>query len=198
MSDVEATMILILLFLPILIAFWGRIVSKQTTELDTPSVKPDLFDLQALETYPHRPFSQSGKYHMTMGLRKLDVENWLTVDKNYMTQHRIRAGLLADKKMRVLQCLPGSEDACVEVLDLIVDYLTRKYPAMYQVFEGADSIQKIRNTETGEDFGLKPPFQDMGPLEIAARLVCEDISLLKKCSDGGEHHLYISTIEQCQ
>lgn len=189
-------MIFILLLLPIFIAFWRRIVSKRTTELDTPSVKPDLFNLQALEPYPHRPFSQSRKYHMTMGLRRLVVENWLTVDKNYMTQHQIRAGLLADKKIKVLQCLPGSEDACVEVLDLIVDYLTRKYPAMYQILEGADNMKKIRNTETGEDFGLGPPFEDTRPLEIAARLVCEDINLLKKCSDGGEHHLYVSTIKQ--
>ncbi len=36
----------------------------------------------------------------------------------------------------------------------------------------------------------------MAPLEIAARLVSEDINILKKGADGGAHHLYVPTIQQ--
>lgn len=190
MSYAEGSLLLILLLLPILIVFWRRIVCERVAEPDTPSDRPQVFDLQALEPYPHHPFSQGGKYHMTMGLRRLDVENWLTIDKNYTTEHGVRGEILAENKHTVLRCLPGSEDACAEVLALIVGYLTDKYPAMYEIVRRDDDPERIRNMETGEEFSLEPPFDGMAPLEIAARLVCEDISILKKGIDGGAHHLY--------
>lgn len=133
---------------------------------------------------------------MTMGLRRLDVESWLTVDKNYMTEHGVRSQILADNKHKVLRCLPGSEDACVEVLGLIVGYLTNKYPAMYKRDKRDDGTETITNTETGEEFGLAHPFNGMAPLEIAARLVSEDINILKKGADGGAHHLYVPSTTQ--
>lgn len=191
MSYVEVTLLLILLLLPSLLALWRTLIPKREGKTDTPSNKADVFDLQALEPYPPHPFNRNERYNMTMGLQKLDVENWLTVNKNYPTQHRIRAGLLAAKEERVLQCLPGSEEACIEVLDLVVDYLTNKYPAMYQLVEGDGDVERIRNRETGEEFGLQQPFEETAPLEIAARLVAEDINILKQASDGGEHYLYV-------
>lgn len=189
MLDPETSLLLVLLLFPILIAFWRKMTHLRATELDAHSVKPDVFDLQTLEPYLQQPFNGSGRYHMTMALRKLDAENWLTVDKNYITQHGVRTAILADKKHRVLQCLPGSDDACIEVLGLVVDYLTAKYPAMYRIVQADGNTKSIRNTETGEVFTLTPPFENMPPLEIAARLVCEDINILKQGRDGGDHHL---------
>ena len=192
MLYVDATLILLLLLFPVLIALCRTTIPTRAPETDTPSTKAEGFDLQALEPYPRHPSSQSRKFHMTMGLRKLDVDNWLTVDKTYMSQHRVRNEILADKKYKVLQCLPGSEAACVELLDLMVDFLTEKYPAMYKLVEGDGNVKRIRNTETGEEFSLEQPFDGIAPLEIAARLVCEDINVLKQGSGGGEHHLYVS------
>lgn len=191
MSCVEVTLLLVLLLLPSLLVLWRTLVPKREEKIDTSSNKADVFDLQALEPYPQHPFNRNEKYNMTMGLQKLDVKNWLTVDKNCPTQHRIRAGLLAAKREKVLQCLPGSEEACIEVLDLVVDYLTNKYPAMYQLVDGDGDKKRIRNRETGEELGLQQPFEDMAPLEIAARLVAEDVNILKQASDGGEHYLYV-------
>jgi len=196
MSYAEASLTLMLLLLTILVIVWRGVPCERAAEPDTPSNRPEVFDLQALEPYPHRPFNQGGNYHMTMGLRRLDEENWLTVDKKYMTEHGVRRQILANNKHKVLRCLPGSEDACVEVLGLIVEYLTDKYPAMYKINKRDDGTETIRNTETEEEFSLKEPFNGMAPLEIAARLVSEDINILKKGADGGAHHLYVPTIQQ--
>jgi len=35
---------------------------------------------------------------MTMGLRRLDAENWLTIDRNYISEHGIRADILSSKE----------------------------------------------------------------------------------------------------
>ena len=189
MAYVEASILCLLLLVPISIALWRTIAPERATKSGTVSDQAVVFDLRALEPDPPQPFNQSGRYHMTMGLRKLNVETWLSVDKNYMTQHRIRTGILADKTNKVLQCLPGSEDACLEVLDLVVDHLTNKYPAMYKVIEEDGNSRRIENMESGEVFGLQPLVVGMASLETVARLVSEDINILKKGSNGGEHHL---------
>jgi hypothetical protein len=47
---------------------------------------------------------KAGEYHMTMGLRKLDKENWLIIDDDY---HQWRAELLTRSKSEVFSVSPG-------------------------------------------------------------------------------------------
>src|SRR5437667_4894967 len=75
-----------------------------------------------------------GKFSMTMGLRKLDEKNWLTMDEEYLPEHRLRAELLRESRRAVLQCLPGSEAACVETLEFVVGFLTETYPDVFELF----------------------------------------------------------------
>ena len=189
MSYVEVVITLIPLLLLVVFKGWQRIVGRQTTQRNAFPDKRREFKSQKFESYPQQPFNQSGRYHMTMGLRKLDLGCWLTIDKTYLTHQKVRTDLLANMKPQVLQCLPGSEDACTEVLDIVVDYLTTKYPAMYRIVEGNKMTRNINNIETGEVFNLNHPFDGMNPLEIAARLVCEDLNVLKKIQEDGNHHL---------
>ncbi|KAI9772422.1 MAG: hypothetical protein M1840_000625 [Geoglossum simile] len=127
------------------------------------------------ETNLRRLF-KSGEYHLTMGLRKLD-ENWLTVDDNC---HQLKAELLTGSKSKVLQCLPGSESACLEVLEAVLDFLIEKWPDVFERF-GANS-NFVRNNKTGEEFNLD---EDL-PLEVAARLVAEDLNVLE---ESGEDYI---------
>lgn len=189
MSYADAVTILISVTLLVGLIIRRITVARQPTRRNAVQRKIEWFDLQALEPYSQQPFQQSGKYHMTMGLRRLDAENWLTIDRNYISEHGIRADILSSKKKKVLQCLPGSEDACAEVLDLVVNFLMRKHPAMFKIVKGVGKVESVRNTETGEVFSLKRPSEGMKPLEIAARLVSEDFNVLKKRHDNGEHYL---------
>ncbi|KAI9766685.1 MAG: hypothetical protein M1840_006329 [Geoglossum simile] len=118
---------------------------------------------------------KAGEYHLTMGLRKLDKKNWLTIDDNY---HQLKAELLTGSKSKVLQCLPGSESACLEVLEVVLDFLIEKWPDVFERFGTNNNF--VRNNKTGEEFNLD---EDL-PLEVAARLVAEDLNVLEESGEG--------------
>lgn len=139
---------------------------------------------QKQSEYTPTPTTQAKPYHMTMGLKRLDMENWLTVDAEYTKEHQLRTDLLDKSLPSVFQCLSGSEVACLEVLQLVVDFLTSRYPEMF-VLEGSN----IYNNATGETFSL---VDVTNPLEIAARLAMEDFNILTKDESDGQFHLVAS------
>jgi hypothetical protein len=124
-----------------------------------------------------------------MGLRRLDERNWLTVDENYIKEHRIRHDLIQNERNDVLQSLPESQDACMEVLDVITSFLCERYPSMFQMRRSGRATE-IRNSKTGETFVFGGVHDTMDPLEIAARLTMEDLSVLMVNADG-EYYVYV-------
>jgi hypothetical protein len=149
------------------------------------------FDLTKLEPYPLRPIEGKGAYRMNMGLRRLDFQNWLTIDKNYLQEHHVRSELLASEKGRVMRCLAGSEAACAEVLEVVVEHLTKHYPSAFQISR-RNGKPTICITATGETFQVASPYGGLSPLEIAARLTMEDLSVLINHRKGAEYFLYAS------
>ena len=134
-----------------------------------------------------------GKYNLTMGLRKLDEKNWLTIDEEYLPEHRLRAELLSGSRNKVIQCLHGSEAACVETLEFVVGFLTKTWPDIFELFGEADRDGNdggryfVRNKRTEEVFQIVAPYE-VAPLEIVARLAMEDFNVLVK-GEGGEEHV---------
>ncbi|KAH0537133.1 hypothetical protein FGG08_006037 [Glutinoglossum americanum] len=124
-----------------------------------------------------------GEYHMTMGLRKFDERNWLTMSDNCHPEHRLRAELLTESKSKVLQCPPESESACLEALEVVLDFLTKTWPDVFERFGANNKFVNnkfVRNNKTGEEFHLDAE----PPLEVAARLVIEDLNVLKESDEG--------------
>ena len=133
------------------------------------------------EVKESRPkFKQGGKWHLTMNLRKPNMGRWLEADDQYLLEHDIRSKLLDDKKSAVLQCLPGSEAACTEALELVVQDLITKFPEKYRAWPSASDVETVEIMATGEVFRARAPFCGMGPLEVAARLAAEDFNILIK------------------
>ena len=129
------------------------------------------------------------KYNMAMGIRKIDEEDWLRVDENFGHEHKIRSEILNKQKDKVLQCLPGSEEACFEAMNLVVNYLTEKFPDYFQQLNSSSGWDRVHVVETGETLCIMPPFDNLQPLEVAARLAMEDLSILSQEWYSGEHHL---------
>lgn len=145
--------------------------------------------IQALCQWPsaannQRAFKTSGKYHMTMDLRRADLGRWLEIDDQYHVVHNIRSTLLDHHRSQVLQCRPGSEAACTEVLELVVDFLTRTYPAQFRRQSSSAGSDLVEIVATGEVFRVSAPFDGFDPLEIAARLAVEDFNILIKGQDN--------------
>ncbi len=89
-----------------------------------------------------------------------------------------------------MQILPGSEAACIECLDTIVDYVTRRYPNLFYHPDGKQNY--IHNALTKRTFKITSPYE-IPPLEVAAQLVMEDLNLLIQGfgDDPQQHYLQV-------
>ncbi|RHZ66840.1 hypothetical protein CDV55_107210 [Aspergillus turcosus] len=147
-------------------------------------------DVKRMAPYPAQPIRGRERYRVMMDIRKLDVENWLTVDKNYMDEHHVRSRLLREEREKVLQCLPESYDACLEALEEVVEFLCQRFPHVFERKKSGNE-STIHNRMTGETFVFGGENKQVDPLEIAVRLTMEDLSILMQNADG-EYYLAAS------
>ncbi|KAG4440519.1 hypothetical protein IFR05_003989 [Cadophora sp. M221] len=164
----------------------GNRRQNQRSKLSFRNVPPlNNFDISATIPRQYRPW-KTGKYNMTMGIRRMPDEDWLAVhrviDNLYKTEQQIRNHLLETNHDGVLQCLPDANEACKEALDYIVNFLIRRYPTHFWLLE--DRAGYVHNSITSKTFRFIEPY-DQHPLAIAAQLTMEDINLLMQ--DTGEN-----------
>ena len=124
----------------------------------------------------YRPFVD-GPWRLAMGIKTLDLQEWIEIDGRFAAQLAERKRLLAERRSDVLAGLPESGPGQRELLALLLDHLPRRFPEHYRRVEGA-----IENLRTGERFALAA--SDDAPLELAGRLVQEDLCLMQR-GDGG-------------
>jgi hypothetical protein len=124
----------------------------------------------------HLPF-EAGEFRMSMSLTAAPASAWLELDARYQDEMRQRRELLAERYDEVFAVLPGSEDARAETLELVAAHLAGTYPAW---FHREDT--RLHNRLTGETWDLAPPACD--PLELAGRLVQEDLCIIQHAEDG--------------
>ncbi|KAF2493684.1 hypothetical protein BU16DRAFT_425374, partial [Lophium mytilinum] len=119
------------------------------------------------------------KFHMTMGLKRMPEADWLLLDNKYLPEQTFRRELLATLPEGVYQQLPGPRvhAACVETLECIVAFLTKRYPRLFHLAPGKEEGRYIHNTLTNLTFKISEPFNE-SPLVVAAQLVMEDINIL--------------------
>ncbi|KAJ6080785.1 hypothetical protein N7499_005659 [Penicillium canescens] len=150
-------------------------------------------DVKSMAPYPAQPIKGRERYRVMMDIRKLDAQNWLTLDKNYMDEHRVRNQLLHEKRSEVLRCLPESVDACQEALEEVSDFLCERFPNNFDM--NIKNNQKIvNNCMTGDKFtvsGRDPNEGVADALEAAVRLTMEDLSVLMM-NEEGEYYLAAS------
>jgi hypothetical protein len=186
--------ILAVRFIPSVASFVDRripstfqwVEDNQRRRLSDPEIKIQ----QNVKDYQFPPLREKTSTRMAMGLKRLDESNWLTLDSKYLPEHTIRCSLLnPTSRPSVIQCLPGSEAACHEVLETVATFLTSRFP-QYFTLTGTPSEQKIHNHLSDETYTIGPKCPN--PLEIAAKLSMEDFNVLIKHPKTGEYHLQAS------
>lgn len=128
-------------------------LSDKTVKLDdewkTPSPKPLVdFDLDAKKPELYRP-CRHGPNHVTMGIRKMDWNNWIEMDSNFLWYHDLKVSELEKDIDAHVQYFDNAitRAACFEVLEELTAYLTVRYPKIFQLSNGI-----LRNTLTKEEF----------------------------------------------
>lgn len=168
----------------------STMISKLKSSLQATDGQHDPFDLDKIVSYSGLPlyhppdwprYWKSGKYQLTMGLRKLDINNWLTFDDQWFIEHEAKKKYCKlPNKTDVVDYLDGEDTAVIELLDLVVAYLTRKFPDMFTLKGDYVTITPIN-----ERYRVKKPF-DQPPMEIIGLLAMDDLYILKK----GDRDLY--------
>ncbi len=122
----------------------------------------------------HDP-AEAGPYRMAMGLTVVPDRDWFEIDSLYPAEMAEKRRLLTERHAEVFATTPGSEAACAETLAMIAENLTT-YHADW--FFRAGSV--LTNHLTGETWDLGAG----DPLELAGRLVQEDLCLIQNRDEG--------------
>ena len=85
--------------------------------------------------------------------------------------------MLAARHDEVFAAQPGTEAAGAEVLDLLADHLPKRFPTQYPRMNTTIAV-----AATGDMVGIGAP--GVHPLETAARLVPEDLCLMRRIESG--------------
>jgi len=133
------------------------------------------------------PLPFDGKPHRwTMGLRPLALENWLWLDGRYDKEVALRRELLSQRRDEVFQACPEAQAASTEVLELVLVFLEKKHPERFQRIREDKSLAPGQTT-------FEMAVRALHPLELAGRLVQEDLCVMQAVpddfEDAREYHL---------
>ena len=123
----------------------------------------------AVKLPTHTPFDGSTK-PFTIGLKPLDLHDWIEIDATFDDQLAEKQRLYATLPDKVFVAEPDTYEAQREVLDLLVEHLPKRFPDRYS----ADESSILVNSRP-------VPIDDVtAPLRTASLLVQEDLILMRR------------------
>jgi hypothetical protein len=120
------------------------------------------------------PFAGGG-FRLSLGLLPVEEYAWLDLGHNLSTELAAKRALLEARHAEVFCALPAADAAAAELLGLFARHLPQHHKATFRI----DGNQLL-NRATAETWDIAHP--SLHSLDIAGRLVAEDICLLQ--SDG--------------
>ncbi len=124
----------------------------------------------------HTPYDGSST-PFTIALRSLAPEEWIEVDEYLPIHLAEKETLFGEQHALVFQAEDDTRTAQQEVLDKLLDYLPGRYGDLYEVGSQTVTIIPANRTYDIADYAAQP-------LELAARLVQDDLVLMRPGEDG--------------
>ncbi|KAI0004442.1 hypothetical protein F4779DRAFT_599858 [Xylariaceae sp. FL0662B] len=148
---------------------------------EVPMPQPYLeFDINKAKPRPYRPFRWA--YHQTMSLTKLETDWWIELESTYKARIAQRQELYAKHGGNVLGWLPGSELACKELMEMVLQFICARYP---QYFVLSEDKSRLENKILGTVSVIK----EKHPLLILLDNVPEDFGIMLRDSETGYYYL---------
>jgi dimethylamine monooxygenase subunit A len=126
-----------------------------------------------------------GRFQLTLGIKAIEVAEWIDVDHHYAAHLAEKRRLLAERPGEVFDALPEADEAQAECLEVLLAHLARYHPGLVTV----------------SDEGVRTEFDQMvnkwrffanTHLDLAGRLVQEDLCLMAPDSVG--HRLIAASL----
>ncbi|KAL7004042.1 hypothetical protein EMMF5_006401 [Cystobasidiomycetes sp. EMM_F5] len=102
-------------------------------------------------------------------------------DKDYIKNLELKKQVIAEHGPVVLDCLPECEDACGELLDMLVDWLPKRYPTLFSTLANGSGI---RNEVTKVEFEDTDRMKGTAALLAISQLVQDDFLMGQKKENG--------------
>ncbi|KAI4109582.1 MAG: hypothetical protein LQ339_001695 [Xanthoria mediterranea] len=136
------------------------------------------WDVHETKPLPYRPF-RHGPYHITMGLRTMQWDEWIELDNHYLRFHEDKKRRIEERGEKCCKTAPEAYDGAVELLEELCSYLPQRYPSLFQ-----STPTGIHNLLTQETFDIttRPLAED--PMQMAARLIQDDLAIMFEKPDG--------------
>ena len=74
------------------------------------------WDVHKTEPLPYRPF-RHGPYHITMGLRTMQWDEWIELDNHYLKFHAEKARRIEERGEKCCRTAPEAMDGAIELLE---------------------------------------------------------------------------------
>lgn len=111
-------------------------------------------------------------------LKKLDPDFWLEIESTYRFRIAQRQDLYAKHGSDVLQALPGSELACKELMEMVIQFICARYPQAFEL-HGRVFVNHI--------LGVKQDLDQIEPLLFLLNHVPEDFALTLRDPSTGRY-----------
>ncbi|KAJ7349261.1 hypothetical protein DFH08DRAFT_1079604 [Mycena albidolilacea] len=89
------------------------------------------FDVDQAKARPYRPFRW--EYHQTMSLTNMDPDRWIELESTYRERIQQRMELYSKHGKKIVDSLPGSEDACRELMEMVIQFVCARYPRQFRM-----------------------------------------------------------------
>ena len=117
----------------------------------------------------------------------METDWWLELENTYKSRVAQRKGLHEQHGKGVLQHLPGSELACKELMEMVVQFLCARYPQYF-------SLSEDKKTLENKILGVKQDIRAKDPLLIILENVPEDFAIMLRNPDTGYYHFRAGVI----
>ncbi|PKY06341.1 hypothetical protein P168DRAFT_339547 [Aspergillus campestris IBT 28561] len=144
----------------------------------------DGFDIEKALARPYRPFRWS--YHQTMSLTKLETDWWIELENTYKSRIAQRNDLYAKYGSAVVGYLPGSELACKELMEMVLQFVCARYPKYFSLEDNRIFHNRILGTEQD--------VRSSHPLEILIQNIPEDFAIMMRDEKTGFYFLRAGVI----
>jgi hypothetical protein len=111
----------------------------------------------------------------------METDWWLELECSYRERIAQRKGLYARHGRDIIDTVPGSEAACIELMEMVIQFLCTRYPNQFNL--GSSGI--FHNRILGRRFDTR---DIKNPLEFLLENVPEDFLIVKEEKETGLYH----------
>ncbi|KAI9885178.1 MAG: Vacuolar protein sorting-associated protein 17 [Watsoniomyces obsoletus] len=124
-----------------------------------------------------------------MSLSKLEPDFWIELERSYIERIRHRKALFAEHGKLILDYLPGSEQACKELMEMSLIFLCVRYPQYFSISADQSTFHnEILHTSTSLNDGSNHP------LHILLENIPEDFALMIRNPKDGLYYFQAGVI----